>query len=229
MPINNVVKIVGPALAVMVALSACGGGSSTTAEGSQPPSSSSASAASADGSGARSYTAAAWALPISSAGDKLGALKGDSFSVDIYQVATGVASKDSSWVDKETKESLLKKGDPIVYLNYVVTNTSAADIPLGEELITLGAKYEDWKYMVGMLSDSNSAGYEEHGLTNSGVKEEELAPFILKPGESFNIARTIAYTAGKEADVKATMTPENAAGDLDFDKEEEAETTVTLK
>ncbi|MGJ3190625.1 hypothetical protein [Paenarthrobacter sp. FR1] len=244
MRINNVVKITSLAAAGLLALTACGATTAgSTAGGTESPSSASSSAApssassssaaasssAAEGASTGAYTAAAWALPITDKGDKLGAIKGDSFSVDIYQVATDVASKDSMFVDKETKENLLKKGDPIVYLNYVVTNTSSADIPLSHSLVTPKAKYLDWKYMGGMPSDSSSDGYKKHGLSSSGVKLKEKDPFVLKPGESFNLAENFAYTAGKETGIEATLTPQDAAGDLDHDKKEKAETTVTLK
>jgi hypothetical protein len=243
MRFNNVVKITGLAAAGLLALTACGGAtagpttagpeSSSSSSASNSPSASASPLASTSSEGAGtssgSYKVAAWALPISEAGDKLGSLKGDSFSVDIYQVATDVASKDSMFVDKETKENLLKKGDPVVYLNYVVTNTSSADIPLSHSLITPSAKYTDWKYLGGMPSDSSSDGYKKHGLSSSGTKLKEEAPFVLKPGESFNIAENFAYTAGKETEIEATMTPAAADGKLDHDKKEKAETTVTLK
>ncbi|MCD4850512.1 hypothetical protein LN996_06785 [Arthrobacter sp. AK01] len=242
MRFNNVIKISGLAAAGLLALTACGpitagpttGGSESSSSSSSSSASSSAASASASSSeGADSssgdYKLAAWALPISDAGEKLGNLKGDSFSVDIYQVATDVASKDSMFVDKDTKENLLKKGDPVVYLNYVVTNTSSAEIPLSHSLITPKAKYTDWKYMGGMPSDSSSDGYKKHGLSSSGVKLKEKDPFVLKPGESFNIAENFGYTAGKETEISATMTPQDAAGDLDHDKKETAETIVTLK
>ena len=245
MRLNNVVKITSIAAAGLLALSACGtttAGSTTGGSGSSSSPSSSASApsssssaspsgASSEGAGTSSgaYTAAAWALPISDAGEKLGNFKGESFSVDVYQVATDVASKDSMFVDKETKENLLKKGDPVVYLNYVVTNTSSADIPLSHSLITPSAKYTDWKYLGGMPSDSSSDGFKKHGLSSSGTKLKEEAPFVLKPGESFNIAENFAYTAGKETEIAATMTPAGADGKLDHTKKEKAETTVTLK
>lgn len=242
MRLNYVMKISGIAAAGLLALTACGGTTAGSTTGSEPSSSSSAAASpsasgsplastSSEGAGTSSgsYKVAAWALPISEAGDKLGTIKGDSFSVDVYQVATDVASKDSMFVDKETKENLLKKGDPVVYLNYVVTNTSSADIPLSHSLITPNAKYTDWKYLGGMPSDSSSDGYKKHGLSSSGVKLKEKDPFVLKPGESFNIAENFAYTAGKETEIKVTMTPQDAAGDLDHDKKETAEATVTLK
>ncbi|PRB38729.1 hypothetical protein CQ020_20380 [Arthrobacter sp. MYb23] len=243
MRFNNVIKISGLAAAGLLALTACGGATAGSTTGGSEPSSSSSVAASPSasasplastssegaGTSSGSYKVAAWALPISEAGDKLGTIKGDSFSVDVYQVATDVASKDSMFVDKETKENLLKKGDPVVYLNYVVTNTSSADIPLSHSLITPSAKYTDWKYMGGMPSDSSSDGYKKHGLSSSGTKLKEEAPFVLKPGESFNIAENFAYTAGKEAEISATMTPAAADGKLDHDKKEKAETTVTLK
>lgn len=239
--INNATKITGVAVAGMIALSACGAaGSSTTAAGSGSSSSTSPSAsssgapstsASADGAGTSSgaYKAASWALPISDAGDRLGTIKGESFKVDIYQVATDVASKDSMFVDKETKENLLKKGAPVVYVNYVVTNTSSAEIPLSHSLITPNATYTDWKYLGGMPSDSSSDQFKKHGLTSSGIKLKEEAPFKLAPGESFNIAENFAYTPGKEAEVKATLTPAGADGKLDHDKKEQAETKVALK
>ncbi|WP_419202269.1 hypothetical protein [Paenarthrobacter nitroguajacolicus] len=235
-------KITGVALAGLLALTACGTTTAgSTTDGSESSSSSSAPASPSSpaspastssggaGTSSGSYKVAAWALPVSEAGDKLGSLKGDSFSVDIYQVATDVASKDSMFVDKETKENLLKKGDPIVYLNYVVTNTSSADIPLSHSLVTPKAKYTDWKYMGGMPSDSSSDGYKKHGLSSSGVKLKEKAPFVLKPGESFNIAENFAYAAGKETEIEATLTPAAADGKLDHDKKEKAETTVSLK
>ena len=240
MRFSNVMKFSGLAVAGLLALTACGGATAgSTTGGSESSSSSSAPAASASplattssegaGTSSGSYKVAAWALPISDAGDKLGTIKGDSFSVDIYQVATDVASKDSMFVDKETKENLLKKGDPVVYLNYVVTNTSSAEIPLSHSLITPNAKYTDWKYLGGMPSDSSSEGFKKHGLSSSGVKLKEKDPFVLKPGESFNIAENFAYAAGKETEIKVTMTPQGADGDLDHDKKETAETTVTLK
>ena len=245
MRFSNVMKFSGLAVAGLLALTACGGatagsttGGSESSSSSSAPASSSASASasplattSSEGAGTSSgsYKVAAWALPISDAGDKLGTITGDSFSVDIYQVATDVASKDSMFVDKETKENLLKKGDPVVYLNYVVTNTSSAEIPLSHSLITPNAKYTDWKYLGGMPSDSSSEGFKKHGLSSSGVKLKEKDPFVLRPGESFNIAENFGYTAGKETEIKVTMTPQGADGDLDHDKKETAETTVTLK
>lgn len=243
MRINNTVKITSLVAAGLLALTACGATATSTTSGGSEPSSSSSSAASAlpsssasasagsDGAAASSgsYKAAAWALPITDKGDKLGSMKGDSFSVDIYQVATDVASKDSMFLDKETKENLLKKGAPIVYVNYVVTNTSSADIPLSHSLVTPSAKYSDWKYLGGMPSDSSSDGFKKYGLSSSGMKLKEKDPFVLKPGESFNIAENFGYTPGMEAEISATMTPAAADGKLDHDKKEQAKTTVTLK
>ncbi|WP_347109211.1 hypothetical protein AAHB33_00985 [Paenarthrobacter sp. S56] len=209
MRISNSVKVAGVAIAGLVALSACGSGtSSTTAAGSgpsssSPPSASSASApstrASSNGADASSgaYKAASWALPISAAGDKLGSLKGPSFTVDIYQVATDVASKDSMFVDKDTKENLLKKGAPVVYVNYVVTNTSQAAIPLSHSLVTPNATYTDWKYLGGMPSDSSSDQFKKHGLTSSGIKLKEEAPFVLAPGGVVQHRRELCLHRGQ--------------------------------
>jgi len=229
----------GATALIAVSLTACGGSAessnssspsaSETAASASTSSSASASSSSSEATTPGAYKVASWALPVTNTGDKLGSFKGDSFSVDIYQTATDVASKDGMFVDPDTKENLLKKGAPIVYLNYVVTNTSSADIPLSHSLITPSAKYTDWKYMGGMPSDSSSDGFEKHGLTSSGIKLKEKDPFVLKPGESFNVAENFAYAAGKEAKIEATMNPQGADGKLDHAKKETAETTVTVK
>ena len=229
----------GATALIAVSLTACGGSAessnssspsaSETAASASTSSSASASSSSSEATTPGAYKVASWALPVTNTGDKLGSFKGDSFSVDIYQTATDVASKDGMFVDPDTKENLLKKGAPIVYLNYVVTNTSSADIPLSHSLITPSAKYTDWKCMGGMPSDSSSDGFEKHGLTSSGIKLKEKDPFVLKPGESFNVAENFAYAAGKEAKIEATMNPQGADGKLDHAKKETAETTVTVK
>jgi len=229
----------GATALIAVSLTACGGSAessnssspsaSETAASASTSTSASAFSSSSEATTPGAYKVASWALPVTNTGDKLGSFKGDSFSVDIYQTATDVASKDGMFVDPDTKENLLKKGAPIVYLNYVVTNTSSADIPLSHSLITPSAKYTDWKYMGGMPSDSSSDGFEKHGLTSSGIKLKEKDPFVLKPGESFNVAENFAYAAGKEAKIEATMNPQGADGKLDHAKKETAETTVTVK
>ena len=67
----------------LLALTACSGPSAGTSEPSSSPSSSSSSSASPSGvsteaaSSSGAYTTAAWALPISEAGAKLGTIKGD--------------------------------------------------------------------------------------------------------------------------------------------------------
>ncbi|WP_430910049.1 hypothetical protein [Paenarthrobacter ureafaciens] len=105
MRINNVVKFTGVALAGLLALTACGSNESTTAAGSESSPSSSASASSSAspsasasesgdaGTSSGAYKAASWALPITDAGQKLGSIKGESFNVDIFQVATDVAQQ----------------------------------------------------------------------------------------------------------------------------------------
>ncbi|OFI38433.1 hypothetical protein BIU82_03660 [Arthrobacter sp. SW1] len=238
------------ALAGLLALTACGGAASPTAEktsASSPASSSSAaspdastSASASEGSaseaaaaGSGKYKAAPWAKPINDKGTKLGTIKSESISIDVYQVATDVASKDSNFLDKETKKNLLPKGAPIVYMNYVVTNTSSEDLAFTIGLVSLDTKYADWKYLGGMPSDSSSKQYEKHGLDDSAQKldkdRDDKAPYILAAGESYNVAENFAYTAGKELLIKARISPRDAAGERIDSKREEAEGSVTLK
>lgn len=236
------------ALAGVLALTACGGAATPAAEkttessssSSASPSAPESSASAPEGTGTEAapagsgkYKAAPWAKPISDKGTKLGTIKSDSISIDVYQVATDVASKDSMFLDKETKKNLLPKGAPIVYVNYVVTNTSSEDLPFTIGLVSLTTKYTDWKYMSGMPSDSSSKQYEKHGLDDSAQKldkdRDDKAPYILGAGESYNVAENFAYTAGKELSIKARISPLDASGERDDAKREEAEGSVTLK
>lgn len=95
--------ITGLAIAGMLALGACGSPAPASTAEPEPSASSgavetpSASATAADEKLANtgSYTLASFALPINEKGTKLGTIEGKSFSVDVFQVATDVASKDS--------------------------------------------------------------------------------------------------------------------------------------
>ena len=236
------------ALAGLLALTACGGAATPTTDKTAEATSSSGTSASAPESsaspsegaetegasaGSGKYKAAPWAKPINDKGTKLGTIKSESISIDVYQVATDVASKDSMFLDKETKKNLLPKGAPIVYVNYVVTNTSSEDLAFTIGLVSIDSKYADWKYMSGMPSDSSSKQYEKHGLDDSPQKldknRDDKAPYILAAGESYNVAENFAYTAGKELLVKARISPRDASGERIESKREEAEGSVTLK
>ena len=88
---------------------------------------------------------AAWARPFQTPGDKITTIEGTGFKVDVYQVGTAKAASNGAFVDPETSEPILKKGDELVVVNYVFTNTGSEPILLSSLLVDVNARYADWK------------------------------------------------------------------------------------
>lgn len=183
----------------------------------------------ANGSEGTDGELAAFAKEYKTEGELLTTLEADGFKLDIYQVGTQPAPKDGNFVDPDTNEPILKKGDEMVYVNYVFTNTSGKDIQLGASLVAVTATYADWKWAQGMDGVSSSSEYEKLGLFSSGAKTGADWPVVWKAGSSFAYADNFKYRAGDEITFKARMTPSDDDGDLVHDKKVEDEVTTKIK
>lgn len=170
-----------------------------------------------------------WAEGALDVGESLGEFSTDSWSVEVFQVGTAKTTKDSMFVDKESGENLLPSGAEVVYVNFVVTNTSDADIQLGHSLSSASLEAADWQYMGGQPSFSDSATYESFKLSNDGLQTGADAPFIVGPGQSFAQATNIKYVAGQKVVAEVRITPVDDAGDLLHDDKEQAEAELTIK
>lgn len=95
----------------------------------------------------------------------------------------------------------------MVYLNYVVTNTSDKEIPLSFSLVAVDAKYDDWKWMQGNTE----------------------APFAWLPGEQFAFGTNFKHQAGSPITFEARLTPALPDGKLDHDAKTTAEGKATIK
>lgn len=218
-------------IALSLALTACGSSEEPekeTAPTSSAPSTSSEPAEPATAPAGDGKTPA-WAEPVTTKGEKLGTIKADGFTVDVYQVAKGKSEEDSGFVDPKTGKNIAPQGSPVVFLNYVVTNTGSEALPLGSSLIGIDATYADWPYMQGMPGEAHSDPFEALGLTIRGKKIGEDKPYVLGAGETFNIAESYIFQGPKELELEFTLTPLDADGDLDHDKKIEAEGSVTIK
>jgi hypothetical protein len=176
-----------------------------------------------------SDTPAPWAEPISRTGDLIGTGTFDSFTVEVYQVAIQPVEEDSMWVDPDTNENLLSEGDPVVFINYVFTNTSTTTFPLGSLAIDVSARWADWPYMQGMPGESHSAVYKDLGLTDRPYTLSAEKPYEFAPGESFNVAGSYIYQDSKDLEVKFGLIPLLPNGDLDHDNKISEKLTVTVK
>jgi hypothetical protein len=170
----------------------------------------------------------AWAATNEVVGTQLGTAEGDGFTVDIYQVSTAVATKTGQFAD-ESGKPILNPGDPIVFVNYVLTNTGDADLPLTYSIVGVDARYADWPYMQGMDSIVDSALFEAAGVVDSPITPGSgEAPFILAPGQSVAYGENFKHQPGSPIEFEVTLTPADAAGDLNHDLRQEVALSATI-
>ncbi|MFF3065343.1 hypothetical protein ACFVQ3_12350 [Oerskovia sp. NPDC057915] len=170
----------------------------------------------------------AWAASNAVVGTQLGTAEGDGFTVDVYQVSTAVATKTGQFAD-ESGKPILNPGDEIVFVNYVLTNTGDADLPLSYTVVGVDARYADWPYMQGMDSIVDSALFEAAGVVDSPIAPGSgEAPFVLAPGQSVAYGENFKYQPGSPIEFEVTLTPADASGDLNHDLRQEVTLAATI-
>lgn len=232
-PIKTALAVV--AATALLTLSACGSGDdadkdeATTTQSEAPTEEPSASA-SADAETA-SGDQAAWADPVVTKGDKISTFEVGDIKVDVYQVGTAPAPKQGSWVDPETNKPLIAKGDPLVFVNYVITNNGDA-VDLGASLVSVKPRYEDWKYLQGMGGITDSALYEAQGVNSSAVKVggyQESNVYTLGAGEQYSYGENFHQQPNSKITFEATAVPVDAEGELLHEQRMEGKGTGTIK
>lgn len=170
-----------------------------------------------------------WAKPYETPGELLTTIEGENFEVAVYQVGVTQATKSGGFVDPDTNQPLIAEGDDIVFVNYVITNTSDEAIKLPFNLVSIDATYADWPYMQGMDSISDLTLYEEMKVNNSAFERGSTeAPFIWEPGTSFSYGDNFKYQAGSPITFEATLTPADDAGELLHDQRKEVAAEATI-
>ncbi len=181
-------------------------------------------------SGAGAGEVAEWAEPYETPGELLTTIEGENFQVDVYQVDTTESPKDGSFVNPDTNEPILAEGDPIVFVNYVFTNTSDEDIPLSFSLVDVNAEYANWEWMQGMDTITDRDLWEEMGVLSTTVTPDgSEAPFIWEPGTTFAAGDNFHYQPGESITFTARLTPSDDEGDLVHDERQEVEVETTIK
>lgn len=172
----------------------------------------------------------AWALPTTSPGELLTSVDGSNFRVDIYQVGTAPASTTGSFVDADTNTPLIEVGDEIVYLNYVMTNTSSEPIKLTALVVDVIPRYADWAYMAGMDGIVDRAVTEQMNVNYSAIGTTGAeAPYAWAPDETFSYSDNFEYQPGSVINFTIGLTPSDDAGDLLHDQKEALEVASTIK
>lgn len=172
-----------------------------------------------------------WANPVTTPGELLTTVEAGDVTVEVYQVGTAQAPKDGMFVDPDTNEPILKEGDDIVFVNYVITN-NGDPIDLGSSLVDVSPRYADWKWAQGMDSTSDSDLYEAQGVNKPGIKTGTIQDppiYTFGSGQTFSYGDNFAHQPGGEIEFEVRFTPVDASGDLVHDERTEATGTATIK
>lgn len=181
--------------------------------------------------GSGSYTSPEWAQEVAPVGDLVATMDGDWITVEVYRVAEGESTKDSMWLHADSEEPIMKKGDPVVALNYIATNTGSEEILMSNLFLGSSLRYEGGKYLQGAMSDSNDAWLEELNINpNPFTEYPSPAVFAVAPGESISYGEI--YQLEKDtAQLSFDITPVTSDGELDFEGKfkERFETSFEMK
>jgi hypothetical protein len=175
---------------------------------------------------------ASFAQPVTKPGTKLTTIKAKDFSVDVYEVGTTKATTHGQFADPDTNKPIIAKGDKIVFVNYVVTNTSSTPIRLGDSLVELQAKYADWKYLDGMDSVVDDDLFAKEKVDTDELKPgafNDKGVYLFGAGEQYSVGANFKYEPGESTTFTATLVPKDAKGNLDEDKRETATATAKIK
>lgn len=226
--------LVAVATTSLLALGACGSDESDAKDDSATAQTESSPEPSEEPSetAAASGDQPAWAHPAAEPkGDKISTFKAGDITVDVYQVGTAPAPKQGNWVDPKTNKPLIAKGDPLVFVNYVVTN-NGEDVNLGASLVSVKPRYDDWKYAQGMGGITDSALYEKQGVFSSPIAPggyQESNVYTLGAGQQFAYGENFHHQANSPITFEATVVPVDAEGELLHDQRVEGQGTGTIK
>lgn len=156
-----------------------------------------------------------WAKAYETPGRVITTLAGTNFKVDVYQVGVTKATKSGTFVDPDTNKPIIAAGDDIVFVNYVITNTSTATIDLPSNLVQVEPKYADWPYLQGMDGITDRDLYAQMKVVDFALAPGNTeAPFAWEAGASFSYGTNFKYQKDSAITFTATLTPANAEGRL---------------
>lgn len=171
---------------------------------------------------------ASFAKPVSTPGELLTTIPGEGFSIDVYQVGTAAATKTGQFATPDGTP-IISPGDELVFVNFVVTNTSSETVPASISLVNISPRYDDWPYLGGMDSVVDQALFDAFGIHTSPLALGNQAPLQWEPGTRYSQAVNFLYQPGSPLTIKATFTPAKADGSLDHDKRTEVVGSTVIK
>ncbi|GGF56236.1 hypothetical protein GCM10011519_32720 [Marmoricola endophyticus] len=222
---RRTLSLLALALTAGLTLTACGGGDDEASDSASPSATASESSPSAEPSEepTQSPTASAtpaagstpsWAEPAVYAGTKLGSttvagrgLGKGKLAVTVYQVDSLDSPSDGTFADVGQSTPKIKKGDPLIVLDYVLTNTGSAPVTIGnlgvEHELAFGKAKLDTQDV--LVDPTLIDGYGLHGDIQKPTYGEESYP--VKPGESISLAEAVLSQPGKPLTFTFGVTP----------------------
>lgn len=164
-----------------------------------------------------SYEVPEWARDVNQVGDLVATVDGDWIQIEVYRVGDGQATRDSLWVDSDTDEPLMKVGDPVVALNFIVTNTGSEEFLMSNLFLSPNLRYESSESLYGAMNETNHDWLEQLGVNvDPFTQYPNPAVFPVAPGESISYAQIFQH-ASDTAQIYFDITPVDSEGELDFD------------
>jgi len=154
-----------------------------------------------------------WAVPVRTSGTWLGAFGDSRVRIDVFQAGTAASPRASVMVDPRTSEPIIKKGDTVVGLRYVVTNVSDDPIRLGLGTVTMSTRYPDWSWSQDLLAMRDQKLEEK--LWCPAVpftRHPGPAPYVLAPGESFMMGHLVPFEPAEDLQIKGKVTVVDESG-----------------
>lgn len=158
----------------------------------------SASATAAPTSGAE-VRAASWAREIST-GAAMWSTSRDGWTITGYDMGADVAPQDSHFSDPERGQPVVRKGDPIAFVNVVATNTGDKTLYISIDepdlwAMPIGSGYTQG--VVGMAPASDQQA-RDHGIWYHNYSDEsDLSyPYPVEPGESCALGGVLPLNLG---------------------------------
>ena len=157
-----------------------------------------------------------WALPVTSAGTRLGEVSDKRIRITVYQVATAPSPHNSVMVDPADGRPVIAKGDRIVLLRYVVTNISSDPISLGIGTVSITTRYPDWPWAQGLTGVRAPALMARYKLSTTPFSEGTARPpYVLAPGASFMVGQNAPYERAELLQISAAVVVSDDSGSED--------------
>lgn len=150
---------------------------------------------------------APWAEPVST-GEELWQTSSEGLTLTAYNMGEDTATFDSEYSDDVTNEPLVAAGDPVVFVNVVVTNTSDQTQFLANDVPDLFAAPRESPYQeqgLAEVADVSDLQWQSHHVWYHSVRTgadsqmgSDPSPWRLAPGESCAMGYALPLSLGHE-------------------------------